>query len=186
MADMFLKLIDDGGTIVVEGESLDEEHLEEIEIDDWCWKVSNNAPFKLHNVAEATTFGSFDHITIHKMIDRASTTLMNYCAYGQHIKKGIITCRKNDGDRKFEFLTVELKNIKVEEVNWAEGRGMNNVHAEHVSLSFASVTVVYKTQTVPPAPPKPGDPPPRAVPVIGPKDFHFETQDKAQPAKPGK
>jgi type VI secretion system secreted protein Hcp len=187
MADMFLKLTSDeaGKEIVVEGESLDEVHPDEIEIHDWTWKVANSAPFKIHDVADATKFGSFDHITIHKIVDKASTTLMNYCAYGQHIKKGIITCRKNDGDTKFEYLKIELTDIKVEEVSWAEGRGQSNVHTEHVQLSFFSVKVIYKTQVVPPAPPKPGERP-HPVQVSGPKDFHFDTQDKAQPAKPTK
>jgi type VI secretion system secreted protein Hcp len=168
MADMFLALTD------VNGESLDEIHPREIEIHDWSWSVSNNAPFGLHNVAEATKAGSAAHITIHKMFDAASVTLMNLCAHGQHIAKGKITCRKNAGDDKVEYLKIELTDIKIEQVLWlGKGQELSGL-PEQVELSFLRFKVIYAMQIADGT-------------LGGLNEFEFDIpQQKGQPAKHGK
>ena len=104
MADMFIRMSG------VRGESLDAQHQDEIEISHWGWGVKNSATFAMTNdqsVKQATA----DSVTITKKFDRASSTIAGYCAKGQHIDKATITCRKNAGDSKVEFMVLELMKV---------------------------------------------------------------------------
>src|SRR3981081_4227872 len=166
MADMFLALTD------VQGESLDASHRGEIEIHDWKWKVFHVAPFRLSE-ADGTKQGSADHITIDKWFDRASVTLMNLCTHGKQIAKGKITCRKNDGDRKVEYLKIELTDVKIEHVQWF-GKGEAHGIPEQVELSFFKFKVIYAMQVADGT-------------LSGPKDIEFAIpQQKAHAGKRGK
>jgi type VI secretion system secreted protein Hcp len=139
MADHFLRL--DG----INGESLDSNHQDEIEIFSWAWDLKNKAPPTLTG-QDAAKQTEINHMVIEKFYDKSSVTLVNFCALGKHIPEGQITCRKNNGDQKVEFLTIVLKKIKVESIKWA-GRGAE-VHGlpETVELSFLKFELHYKTQ----------------------------------------
>lgn len=171
MSEMFLAL--DG----VKGESLAEEHGEEIVIHDWKWKLTNDAPPNLKG-PDAAKHAGVEHITIDKLVDNASVTLVNYCAQGTRVDYATITCRKNAGDtegvKKVDYLLIELTNVKVERVEWF-GRGEGHVIPEQVELSFLEFKIVYFIQysdgTVP----------------TGGNEFHFNVpEQKGQPAKPHK
>jgi len=120
MADMFLELTG------IKGESLDYIHENEIEIFEWNWGVDNKASFQV-GAGEAAKHTEFDHVVVTKMFDKASVTLMNYCATGRRIHEGIITCRKNDGEQHVAFLKIKLTDVKVNSVKWA---GKNEDNAE--------------------------------------------------------
>jgi type VI secretion system secreted protein Hcp len=137
MAEMFLML--DG----IEGESLDETHKGEIEVVDWSWKLQNDASFNLTG-SEASKV-NIQNIVIHKICDKASVVLLQYCTVGKHIQKGKLTCRKNDGDQKVEYLKIDLTDIMVHFVNWT-GHGDQPALAEDVELSFAQFQVHYAVQ----------------------------------------
>src|SRR3954469_13669540 len=115
MDNLFLRLTD------VDGESLDEAHTKAIEIREWKGGLSNSATYKL-NKGDDTKQTSVDHMEIEKMVDRASVTLVNKCAHGNRIAKATITCRKNAGDKKFEYLVIVLEEVKILSVKWG-GRG---------------------------------------------------------------
>ena len=161
MANMFLALTN------ILGESLDLEHKMEIEIHEWRWGLENHAPYRLQE-NEATKQTSVHHITIEKMVDKASTTLANYCAHGKHIAEGTITCRKNDGDTKVEYLIIKLTDVKVESVNWG-GRGEEHRGiSETVDLSFLKFKIIYKVQK-------------RDGSLAGPNEFEFDIPQQKAP-----
>ena len=138
MADMFLKMSG------VRGESLDAHHQEEIEISHWGWGVKNSATFAMtddQSVKQATA----DSVTITKKFNRASSTLAGYCAKGQHIDKATITCRKNAGDSKVEFMVLELMKVMVTNVRY-ESKGDVEEEPETITLSFAQFRVNYRIQ----------------------------------------
>jgi type VI secretion system secreted protein Hcp len=139
MANMFLALSN------IPGESCDHVHAGEIEIHDWEWGVTNAAPYRLE-AEDAAKQTVIHHLTIHKVFDKASVTLMNYCTNGKKIEHGKITCRKNDGDNQVEFLKIMLTGVKVDAVNWSlkgeEWRG----RPETVELSFFHFKMIYETQ----------------------------------------
>jgi type VI secretion system secreted protein Hcp len=137
MANMFLKLTK------IHGESLDHVHKKEIEIYDWGWNISNQAPFRLQE-SEATRQTEVGHITIEKIVDKATTALTSHCAFGRHIPEGILTFRKNAGDSQVEYLQITLTDVKVEKVVW-DVKGEHGIK-ETVDLSFLKFKINYYTQ----------------------------------------
>ncbi len=138
MAEMFLKL--DG----IEGESLDSAHAGEIEIKAWGWPTENHVRWDVNQGGQSTKVEVKD-ITIQKFCDKASVTLYQNCVTGKHIKNGTITCRKNDGDQKVEYLIVKLTDIMVTKVEFT-GDGDNQALQENLGLSFAEFRMDYKVQ----------------------------------------
>ncbi len=138
MAEMFLKL--DG----VDGESLDEKHTAEIEINSWGWGVDNPASFKVGQGGQSTQ-ANFSAIHVNKICDKASVTLFKNCTTGKHIGSGKITCRKLDGDSKVDYLVIDLTDIMVANVSWS-GSGSEQILHETVSLVFAEFKSTYQLQ----------------------------------------
>jgi type VI secretion system secreted protein Hcp len=176
MTDMFLALTGDDEELVIKGEALDQDYEEEIEIHEWTWGVNNPAPYGLAE-SLATTKADFHAIVIHKMFDKASVTLINYCAHGTRIADATISCLKNAGtDRamRVEYLTIELTDVKVDSVTWPGRAGVEHGIPEQVQLSFQKLEVTYSKQ----------DGEGNLQESIG---FPFNIpQQKGQPAKPGK
>ena len=138
MAEMFLRL--DG----VKGESLDQTHSDEIELKKWDWTTSNHVKWDLNQGGQSTKV-DVKEITIEKICDKAAVILYQCCVTGKHIPTARITCRKNDGDQKVEYLTVDLKDIMVSEVAW-NGDGGEQMLPETVKLSFAEFKLNYSVQ----------------------------------------
>lgn len=138
MAEMFLKL--DG----IEGESLDSKHSGEIEIKRWEWNTENHVKWDVNQGGQSTKV-DVGHIMLDKICDKASVTLHQNCVTGKHIKNGTITCRKNDGDQKFEYLILKLTDIMVTKITF-DGDGGEQLLTEHVGLSFAEYRMDYKLQ----------------------------------------
>jgi type VI secretion system secreted protein Hcp len=138
MAEMFLKL--DG----IEGESLDSDHGGEIEIKGWGWTTNNNVRWDINQGGQSTKVEIKD-IELEKICDKASVTLYQCCVTGKHIKNGTITCRKNDGDQKVEYLIVKLTDLMVTKVQFI-GDGDSQSLKEVVGLSFAEFRLDYKVQ----------------------------------------
>jgi type VI secretion system secreted protein Hcp len=165
MADMFLNL--EG----IDGESLDGEptdkplpnepervnHWKEIEIHDWFWKVDNAADYTLQpGTMEGSDQGkgwesskvNVFSITIHKHCDRASVKLLQFCVQNTPILKARITCRKNQGDGKLEYLTIDLADVTIHSIDW-KGMGQETVVSEDIVLEFAKFEVNYEMQRNP-------------------------------------
>jgi type VI secretion system secreted protein Hcp len=138
MAEMFLKL--DG----IEGESLDTAHSGEIEIKQWSWITENHVRWDVNQGGQSTKV-EVHEISLDKVCDKSSVTLYQNCVTGKHIKSGTITCRKNDGDQKVEYLIVKLTDIMVSKVAFS-GDGDAPALAEKVELSFAEFRLDYKVQ----------------------------------------
>jgi type VI secretion system Hcp family effector len=142
MGEMFLQL--DG----IDGESLDEAkptaHKNEIEIKGWNWTTKCTVKWDMNQGGQSTHV-SIEHITIRKICDKATVNLYRNCVSGKHIPAGKITCRKNDGDQKVEYLIVELKDIIVQKVEF-DGSGEETSLQETVELSFAEYNMHYKLQ----------------------------------------
>jgi type VI secretion system secreted protein Hcp len=143
---MFLALRG-GGKLLIEGESLDDVHPNEIVLVDWDWILENKAPITLKE-SDATKQASSKPLTLHKKFDKASPGLAKYCALGRHIPEGTVTIRKHDGDQMHEFLTIELRGIKVESVTWGAGRGDDaSGIPETITLTFDKFSILYTMQS---------------------------------------
>ena len=142
MADMFLKL--DG----IQGESIDYEHHNGIEIVDFTWGLTNSASYALTQ-QDAANNAKVDNVTVTKFFDKSSITLAQFCATGQHIPEGRIICRKNTGDEnhpKLDYLLIVLKKVMVTNVKWAgkeASPGAPSGAPETVTLSFLQFHLYY-------------------------------------------
>jgi type VI secretion system secreted protein Hcp len=138
MGEMFLKLE------AIEGESLDFAHGGEIEIQAWNWETTNVVKWDINQGGQSTKV-AINAITIQKFCDKATVTLYQCCVTGKHIKNATITCRKNDGEQKVEYLIMTLTDIMISKVRF-DGEGADQSLKEQVELSFAKFRMDYKVQ----------------------------------------
>lgn len=136
--DMFLNL--DG----IKGESSDSKHKGEIDIESFSWGMAQTGA---GHRGSGSGSGKVDiqDISIVKLVDKASATLMLACANGKHITKGKLTLRKA-GENPLEYLTIDLENILVSNIAYS-GANSGDIPTETLSLNFVKVKVEYWTQT---------------------------------------
>jgi type VI secretion system secreted protein Hcp len=147
------------------GESMDEDHKMEIDIFEWTWSMNNPAPFRMGE-DDAAKQTNINPIVVHKMFDKASTTLMSYCANGRKIDEGTITCRKLGGGgenvKPVEYLKIKLSDVKVDDITWGGRNEDTRGIPEVVTLSFLVVEVIYDVQR-------------RDGSLVGHNEFQFNT-----------
>jgi type VI secretion system secreted protein Hcp len=135
--DIFLKLDP------LKGESLDKDHKGEIDVVSWGWGLDQTGTFHMGSGGGAGKVNVHDLSFTHHL-DTASTDLMNACATGKHLPKGVLIVRKA-GDKPLEFLKITLEDILVASVT--TGGASEDDYIEHVTLNFAKVKVEYTPQT---------------------------------------
>jgi type VI secretion system secreted protein Hcp len=140
MAEMFLLL--DG----IDGESLDEKYHDKIEITEWTWTLANTAPYNMKTSKADSSKVNVQNIVITKIYDKASVNLARYCALGTYIPKGKIICRKNSGEKKVEYVTIGLTDVKIAQIDW-KGMGAEQTLKEDVHLNFGQFKIEYKLQS---------------------------------------
>jgi type VI secretion system secreted protein Hcp len=143
MAEIFLRLDN------IVGEAIDAAgggppHIDDIQVLDWGWGLTNSAPLEMKS-AEATTQTSAQSLSITKGVDRASATLAQYCALGTEIPTATLTCRKNTGDEKLEYLVIDFKKVKVIDLKWT-GQGHEHGPSEVVLIRFGEFKIRYTMQ----------------------------------------
>jgi len=136
MANLFLKLTD------VEGESLDDTHGGEIELQSWSWGESQTGTMSSGGGGGSPQMHIQD-LSVSKYMDKSSTTLGKFCANGKHVDEGILTVRKAGEDPQ-EFLIITMNDIVIS--SYQTGSGGDALPMESLSLNFATVKVEYKPQ----------------------------------------
>ena len=132
--DYFLKI--DG----IHGESRDERHKDEIEIESFSWGETQSGTFGAGGGGGTGKVSAQDfHFTM--LVNKASPALFLACAQGDHIKKAILTCRKAARE---EFLKVTMNDLLVSSFQIGGAGGV--VPADQISLNFAKIEVEYKEQ----------------------------------------
>jgi type VI secretion system secreted protein Hcp len=154
MPNAFLELAD------IEGESLDSQHQNEIEITGWSWGMCNGASMELGGDDDdhGSSAPHVGRLTINKVIDRATPKLMKYCLTGTAIDEAVLTLRKkiggpdpekDDVDRQFDYFVVSMENVMIKNLSWGEGGGGGDESApvgETVVLKFQKVHMTYTGQ----------------------------------------
>jgi type VI secretion system secreted protein Hcp len=134
--DYFLKI--DG----IEGESRDDKHKDEIEIESFSWGETQTGSFAVGGGAGAGKVSMQDfYFTM--LVNKASPALFLACAQGDHIKNAILTCRKA-GKKQQEFLKFTLSNVLISSFQIGGTGGV--VPSDQISLNFAKIEVEYKEQ----------------------------------------
>ena len=134
--DYFLKI--DG----IEGESRDDKHKDEIEIESFSWGETQTGSFAVGGGAGAGKVSTQDfYFTM--LVNKASPALFLACAQGDHIKNAILTCRKA-GKKPVEFLKFTLSNVLISSFQIGGTGGV--VPTDQISLNFAKIEVEYQEQ----------------------------------------
>jgi type VI secretion system secreted protein Hcp len=128
----------------LDGESMDADHTDWIEVNSFSWGVDNPASFAIGQGGQATQ-AHIASINIQKHCDKSSVALYKACTTGKHIPSGTLSCLKLDGDSRVEYLKIDLTDIMVSGLQWSGSGGEHLVH-ENVSLVFAEFKQAYKLQ----------------------------------------
>jgi type VI secretion system secreted protein Hcp len=138
VVDFFLKI--DG----IEGESQDEKHKGEIDIDSWNWGATQSGTWASGSGGGAGKVSMKDFNFTTKM-NKASPKLMLACATGDHIKTAVLVCRKA-GKEQQEYLKVTLSDCIISSYQSGGNSQGNLVPTESFSIDFAKIEIEYKEQ----------------------------------------
>lgn len=136
-ADFFLKI--DG----VDGESTDDKHKGEIEIESWSWGATN-----VGSIGPVGGLGKADFadITIIKHVDKATPKLLKALAEGLHIESMLLTCRKAGGaGGRVEYLKVTLENVTISSYT-SMASTERPIPSETVGLNYGKIKYEYAPQ----------------------------------------
>jgi type VI secretion system secreted protein Hcp len=136
--DYFLKI--EG----VDGESTDDKHKGEIELESWGVGGTNAGSFSSSGGGGSgkVAMGDFNVV---KKTDKASAKLLAACATGEHLKKATLVCRKAGGDQQ-EFLTIILSPVLVSSYHTGGTAGSDVIPMEQIALNFGKIEYKYKEQ----------------------------------------
>jgi type VI secretion system secreted protein Hcp len=134
--DYFLRI--DG----VPGESIDDKHKGEIDVEAWSWGETNPRP--PGGVGGGAGKVEVQDFNFTSKISKASPALLLACASGKHFKSAVLTARKA-GKPQAEFLTFSLSDVLVSSYQTGGSEG-EVVPTDSFALNFSKIQVEYKLQ----------------------------------------
>ncbi len=137
-ADYFLKI--EG----VKGESTDDKHKDEIEVESFSWGATN-AGTAGHGTGSGAGKVVQQDFHLVKKLDKSSPVLFIACATGQHYKAAVLTCRKAGGGQQ-EYLKITMSDCLVSSYQVGGSGTGGVVPVDQVSLNFSKLEVSYKAQ----------------------------------------
>lgn len=138
--DIFLRL--EG----IQGESADEEHLNEIDVLGWGWQLSN--PGTTHTGGGGgAAVSEIGDISIIKNSDLASPALYLAVMQGQRIPEAVLTLRRADqqSGRGYPYLVITMTDVMVTSGRPGGSAG-DTTPVEQITLNFARVRIEYYPQ----------------------------------------
>ena len=137
--DYFLKI--DG----IEGESTDNKHPKEIDVEAWSWGESQTGSGVPGGGGGGAGKVSMQDFSFVMKFNKASPKLMLACATGKHIKSARLAARRT-GQGQQDYLAITLLDVLVSsyQTGGAEASGLTPV--DQLSLRYAKIEVEYKTQ----------------------------------------
>ena len=136
--DYFLKL--EG----VDGESQDDKHKGEIEVESWSFGQANSGTAGRGGGAGAGKVQPQDFHFV-KKVDKGSPTLFVYCATGHHFKNAVLIGRKAGGGQQ-EYFKITMEDVMISSYQVGGSAHGDVVPTDQVSLNFAKMEISYKEQ----------------------------------------
>ena len=136
--DYFLKL--DG----IDGESQDAKHKGEIDLESWSWGETQQGTGSFGGGGGAGKVAMQDFHFVMK-VNKASPKLLLACAGGDHIKQGILTCRKAGKDQQ-EYMKVTMSDLLVASFQTGGAGSSTDIPVDQISLNFSKIEYEYKAQ----------------------------------------
>jgi type VI secretion system secreted protein Hcp len=128
----------------VEGESTDEKHKGEIDLESWSWGETNSGSFSQGGGGGAGKVVMQDFHFV-KKLDKASPVLFISCATGKHIKKAILTARKAGGKQE-DYLKVTMEDVLISSYQTGGSAHSDVVPTDQFSINFSKIEWSYKEQ----------------------------------------
>ena len=135
--DYFLKL--EG----IDGESKDSKHPGEIDLQSFSWGQAQTGSHGFGGGGAGKVRMQDFHFVMKNC--KASPKLFLACAEGEHIKKGVLVCRKA-GKEQREFLKVTMSDLLVSSYQTGGSAHGDEVPTDQVSLNFSKIEFEYKDQ----------------------------------------
>jgi type VI secretion system secreted protein Hcp len=134
--DMFLEL--DG----IKGDSVIKDGA--IDVESWSFGMTQTGN------AHTATGGGAGKVNVQdlhfmKKCDKSTPTLMIKCASGEHIKKGMLTCRKAGGKTPVDYWKLTFEDIIISSVQNTGSNG-NDLVSESISFNFAQFKSEFTEQ----------------------------------------
>jgi len=142
-ADYFLKL-EGYKSGLVEGESTDSKHKNEIEILSWKWSARH--PVIMNGPGAGSASGRVEHSPMQftALVSKASPKLALACATLEVMKTATLTCRKAGTDQQ-EFLHVVLTDAVI--FSYESHSGDDGVlPVDEFTLGYKTIEQIYKAQ----------------------------------------
>jgi type VI secretion system secreted protein Hcp len=136
--DYFLKI--DG----VDGESTDDKHKGEIELESFSFGMTNSGSFSSGGGGGSGKVIVQDFHFV-KKVDKSSAKLLTACCTGEHLKTATLTCRKAGKDQQ-EFLKIVLSPVLVSSFQDGGSAGSDIIPMDQVALNFGKIEFKYKEQ----------------------------------------
>jgi len=133
--DMFLKL----GEIIGESEAPD--HIDEINISNFHWGLSNSVDMQRPGHDGKANVGN---IILTKSVCRATPVIMNMVTAGTHIPDATIVALKAGGVEKLPYFVIKLEHIAVVDQQF-DGESSGLI-IENITLNFSRVELMYQQQ----------------------------------------
>jgi type VI secretion system secreted protein Hcp len=137
--DYFLKI--DG----IEGESTDNKHAKEIDVDAWSWGESQTGSSVPGGGGGGAGKVSMQDFSFVMKFNKASPKLMLACATGKHVKSARLAVRRA-GQGQQDYLTFTFLDVLVSSYQTGGTEASGLVPLDQVSLRYAKIEVEYKTQ----------------------------------------
>lgn len=117
-SDIHLKIGD------IKGESTDDKHKDEIDIENWSWGASNPGSMGQGGGGGTGKVSFHDLSFVHKF-DKASPNLWKACSTGEHIKEATLSSAKQ-GKGPQDFLVIKMSDVLITSV-LAQANGAGSV-----------------------------------------------------------
>jgi len=127
----------------VDGESLIQDHEDEIDVLAWSWGLSQSGSMHMGGGAGAGKVNVQD-VSLTKYVDKATPNLMRACCNGEHFSEATLTVRKAGKDA-LDYLKIKMSPVLVTSVGTGASSGEDRL-TENVTLNFAKVEVAYTPQ----------------------------------------
>jgi type VI secretion system secreted protein Hcp len=128
----------------IPGESVDQNHEDEIEIFSWGWGI--DAPEPRGGSGGAAGKAAFQDISFHKQLDKASPNLAKACVSGEHFREAVISARRGAGPKySLDFLVITLSDVTISAFH-QDVESVGSSPSDSFSIRFGKIDYAYTLQ----------------------------------------
>ena len=127
----------------IEGESTNDAHKGEIDVESWSWGVSQSGPSG-SGIGAGSGKATFQHMQFVARISKASPKLFLSCATGTHHKVATLSGARTAG-KTVDYLKYKLSDVQVSSVQHSDSEV--GAPMEQFSLQYRKFEMSYTPQT---------------------------------------